>query len=222
MNLLRSGLVHNLGNITAPWLYSCAFACTKLLIEDYITQVALVIKHMTIILTTPPHHSGISLQVKLELLHDTWQAFSRSMLVLQGGAIFRLCHLGIAKALHLRSLLPQIITGMVTGVLIAAIVAVHTKEELLDFLTGDCINLSAFKKCQDKTSTDSPTGLGLWLPSGWLGTVKRWVTRFVNKGYFLDVDVLGECVQANIGDLMFEEVYARTKRVLNVAVLTNS
>ncbi|KAG9833706.1 patatin-domain-containing protein, partial [Aureobasidium melanogenum] len=41
VNLLRSGLVRNLGNITAPRLYNRAYAGTKLLIEDYITQVAL-------------------------------------------------------------------------------------------------------------------------------------------------------------------------------------
>ena len=221
MNLLRSGLVRNLGNITAPRLYNRAFAGTKLLIEDYITQVALAIEHVTIIPTTPPRHSGISSQAKLDLLHDTRQAFGRSTLVLQGGAIFGLCHLGVVKALHLRGLLPRIITGTATGALIAALVAVHNEEELLDFLTGDGIDLSAFEKCQDKAATNGRAGVGSWLPSGWLGTVKRRVTRFVNEGYFLDVDVLEECVRANVGDLTFEEAYARTKRVLNITVSTN-
>jgi TAG lipase/lysophosphatidylethanolamine acyltransferase len=42
----------------------------------------------------------------------------------------------------------------------------------------------------------------------------------LNEGYFLDVNVLEECVQANVGDLTFEEAYNRTKRVLNITVAT--
>ena len=84
-------------------------------------------------------------QAKLDLLHDTRQAFGRTALILQGGAIFGLCHIGVVKALHLRGLLPRIIGGTATGALIAALVGVHTESELLDFLTGDAIDLSAFE-----------------------------------------------------------------------------
>lgn len=37
----------------------------------------------------------------------------------------------------------------------------------------------------------------------------------------MDVNVLEECVRANVGDLTFEEAYARTKRVLNITVATS-
>lgn len=84
-------------------------------------------------------------QAKLDLLHDTRQAFGRTALILQGGAIFGLCHIGVVKALHLRGLLPRIIGGTATGALIAALVGVHTESELLGFLTGDAIDLSAFE-----------------------------------------------------------------------------
>ncbi len=222
LNLLRSGLVRNLGNITAPPLYNRAYAGTKLLIEDYITQVALAIEHVTVLPTSPAaHHSGLTSQAKLDLLHDTRQAFGRSTLVLQGGAIFGLCHLGVVKALHLRGLLPRIITGTATGALIAALVAVHTEEELLDFLTGDGIDLTAFQKKQQPAQNNS---ISFWhrRTPNWLSTIQRRVTRFFREGYFLDVNVLEECVRANVGDLTFEEAYARTKRVLNITVSTNT
>src|SRR5690606_22854548 len=52
VNLLRSGLVRNLGNITAPKLYNKSFAGTKILIEEYITAVAEVIEVIGMLPTT--------------------------------------------------------------------------------------------------------------------------------------------------------------------------
>ena len=45
--------------------------------------------------------------------------------------------------------------------------------------------------------------------------------RFIQKGYFLDAEVLEECVRANLDDLTFEEAYARSKRILNITVATS-
>jgi TAG lipase / lysophosphatidylethanolamine acyltransferase len=138
---LRSGLVRNLGNITSPKLYNRSFAGTKYLIEEYITQIAEAVEDIRALPTTPSamHGAGPSLttQMKLDCIHDTRQAFGRSTLVLQGGAIFGMCHLGVVKALFLRGLLPRIITGTATGALIAALVAIHTEEELPAVLSGD-------------------------------------------------------------------------------------
>lgn len=222
VNLLRSGLVRNLGNISAPRLFNRAFAGTKLLIEDYITQVAQAIADVTKLPTSPGADGtgvipGFSSQAKLDLLHDTRQAFGRSTLVLQGGAIFGLCHLGVVKALFARGLLPRIVTGTATGALIAALVGIHTEEELPKFLNGDSIDLSAFA---GKTSGPQNGLAEAKSFQGWWETLTRRVRRFMKEGYFLDVNVLEECVRANVGDLTFEEAYIRTKRVLNITVAT--
>lgn len=276
VNLLRSGLVRNLGNITATKLYNKSFAGTKFLIEEYITQVAEAIGYISGLPAVPP--SGVGFlsnpgttmtngagasssavsaqapivhfndnnssttpgssnsnasggaasikkvpmtmpnQMKLDFVHDTRQAFGRSTLVLQGGAIFGLCHLGVVKALFLRGLLPRIITGTATGALIAALVAIHKEEELPGVLKGDGIDLSAFanhakEKAQEYGSASLSTS------TRW-GTLLRRVRRFYREGYFLDVKVLEECVRANVGDLTFEEAYVRSKRVLNITVAT--
>jgi TAG lipase/lysophosphatidylethanolamine acyltransferase len=222
VNLLRSGLVRNLGNITTPRLFNRAYAGTKLLIEEYITQVALAIEYVTALPTTQSRESGWTSQAKLDLLHDTRQAFGRSTLVLQGGAMFGLCHLGVVKALHLRGLLPRIITGTATGALIAALVGIHTEDELLDFLNGDGIDLTAFTRhSQEASSADDEDA---WIFGSRIRTVQtilRRTRRFIREGYFLDVNVLEECVRANVGDLTFEEAYARTRRVLNITVATS-
>ncbi|SPB52997.1 RXT2-like, N-terminal family protein [Aspergillus niger] len=222
-NLLRSGLLRNLGNITSPKMFLHAYAGTKLLIDDYITQVALSIQQVTALQTAPIHDSGFSSQAKLELLHDTRQAFGRTTLLLQGGSMFGLCHLGVVKALHLRGLLPRIITGTGMGALIAALVGIHSEDELLTFLDSGDIDLSAFDR---RRRMKRPEEESWWLPSNlgdsWLGTLLRRVNRFIQKGYFLDAEVLEECVRANLGDLTFEEAYARSKRILNITVATSN
>ncbi|CEN62105.1 Putative Patatin-like serine hydrolase [Aspergillus calidoustus] len=225
VNLLRSGLVRNLGNITTHKLFLYAHAGTKLLIDDYITQVALSIQHVTALQTAPVHESGFTSQAKVELLHDTRQAFGRTTLLLQGGSTFGLCHLGVVKALHLQGLLPRIITGTATGALIAALVGVHSEDELLNFLDGDRIDLSAFERRQ-RPEAQPPGWISWLLPSSafadnGLMTLIRRTRRYLTKGYFLDAKVLEECVRANLGDLTFEEAYARSKRILNITVATS-
>lgn len=271
VNLLRSGLVRNLGNITATKLYNRSYAGTKFLIEEYINQVAVAIEDISRLPAVPPSGVGfltstnpsgsnhnntspsvqppavhfsdnssttpgsngtngaeeatthaktpmtMSNQMKLDFVHDTRQAFGRSTLVLQGGAIFGLFHLGVVKALFLRGLLPRIITGTATGALIAALVAIHKEEELPAVLKGDGIDLSAFKAKARGENGNSNAGQSYM--SRWETLIRR-VKRFYKEGYFLDVKVLEECVRANVGDLTFEEAYVRSKRVLNITVAT--
>lgn len=219
VNLLRSGLVRNLGNITAPRLFNRAFAGTKLLIEDYVTQVAYAIEYVTDYPTSPGNSGGgLTSQAKLDVLHDTRQAFGRSALVLQGGSIFGLCHIGVVKAMHLRGLLPRIIAGTATGALIAALVGIHTEEELLGFLTGEGLDLTAFTS----RSAARTNGIKPDEQQSWWKTLVRRTKRFLRDGYFLDVSILEQCVRANVGDLTFAEAYARTKRVLNITISTSS
>lgn len=250
INLLRSGLVRNLGNISSPKLFNRSFAGTKYLIEEYVTQVAEAVEDVTTLPVTPlppeqqhsqsfgalqPRGAGknkdgrpgtasgvgaasltLTNQTKLDFIHDTRQAFGRSTLVLQGGAIFGLCHLGVVKALFLRGLLPRIITGTATGALIAALVAIHTEEELPAVLKGDGIDLSAFSgKALDENGSTATQSL----KTRWQTLIRR-AKRFWKDGYFLDVKVLEDCVRANVGDLTFEEAYNRSKRVLNITVAT--
>lgn len=266
INMLRSGLVRNLGNITSPKLFNCSFGGTKHLIEEYVSVVAQTVKDVAAIPspgmtggTTPketksdnsdsneggpgkdagsrstsaaaaaaPSPSSVSdnplrtatmsTQAKLDFIHDTRQAFGRTALVLQGGSIFGLCHLGVVKALFLRGLLPRIIVGTATGAMMAALVAVHPEEDLPRVLKGDGIDLSAFTgKGKAPAGRNKAARSSTWERCG---TLVRRLRRFFSKGYFLDVKVLEECIRTNVGDLTFEEAYNRSKRVLNITVAT--
>ena len=143
------------------------------------------------------------------------------VLVLQGGSIFGLCHIGVVRALHLQGLLPRIIAGTATGALIAALVGVHTEDELLSFLTSDGIDLTAFGKRARKEdgAIDGSDEHGTE-PQNWVSTSIRRLRRLFKTGHLLDMAVLEECVRANVGDLTFEEAYTKTKRVLNITVST--
>ncbi|KAH7095680.1 acyl transferase/acyl hydrolase/lysophospholipase [Paraphoma chrysanthemicola] len=212
VKILQPGLVRNLGNITSSPLYNKAFEGTKFLIEDYVGQVADCIDLITMAPVTPTPGAPFSHQEKLETLHSMRLALGRTALVLQGGAIFGLCHLGVVKALHLRGLLPRIIVGTATGALIAALVGVHTEEDLLQALSGSHINIEAFTK-RSNANTDTQRG--------WTHTLLRRLKRWWATGHLLDVDVLEEVLKANIGDLTFEEAYEKTKRILNITVNTS-
>lgn len=221
LDLVRAGLVRNLGNITSPRLFNRSFAGTKYLIEEYTAQVVEAIEDIndpsSLVVTSSSGGlvSSLSTQRKLDFLHDSRQAFGRTTLVLQGGAIFGLCHLGVVKALFLRGLLPRIITGTATGALIASLVAIHTEDELPHVLKGDGIDLSAFEVHARYGHATAKQSFGY----GWQ-TLWRRIKRFMREGYFLDVTILEECVKANVGDLTFEEAYNRSKRVLNITVAT--
>ena len=214
--------MRNLGNITTPKLFNRAYAGPKARILEYIADVKDAIQYVTQLPTEQSYDSGWTSQTKLDLLHDTRQAFGRTTLVLQGGAMFGLCHLGVVKALHLRGLLPRIITGTATGALIAALVGIHTEDELLDFLNGDGIDLTAFARHNHEIAGGEEKEV--LVPKGAVGILEtslRRLRRFIRTGYFLDANVLEECVRANVGELTFEEAYARTKRVLNITVATS-
>lgn len=233
-NIMRSGLVRNLGNITTVSLYNRAYAGTKCLIEDYIGLSIACVDMIAEAPTTTTSETGLTKQTKLSILHDMKRAYGQSALLLQGGAVFGLCHLGVVKALHLRGLLPKVISGTATGALIAAckscyfvihtrdnadrflrrlVVGVHTDSELLGVLSGSSINVDAFTN--RATSSDSTQ-------SRWYQTLIRRLRRWWATGHFLDIEVLEKLLEANIGDLTFAEAHKKTGRILNITVTTNT
>lgn len=193
IQLLRGGVLRNYGNISNLNLFNHAFAGTKLLIEDYISTTIDALIQLA-------SDASLSRSSKIDLLHGTKQSFGTTSLVLQGGAIFGLYHLGVVRALRKANCLPRNITGTAVGALIAALVAIKNDDELDDI--GANLDLTAF------------TNLAK-------GSSKRRAKRLLEKGYLLDVTVLEACVKANVGDITFEEAFHRTRRVLNITVFSH-
>ncbi|CAG8672263.1 12670_t:CDS:10, partial [Dentiscutata erythropus] len=195
IHMLRAGLLRNLGGLNDPRLFSQSYLGTKKLIEDYTQEVATQLDYIR-----QSNFSDVPQTSKIDFFNDTRQSFGCSALVLYGGATFGLYHLGVVKALHENGLLPRVISGTAVGAFIAALVCIHTDEELPKIFQPGGVDLEAFSKVGSK------------------GNVHRKVSRLLKHGYLLDIKVLEDCVLKNVGDLTFEEAYAKSKRILNITV----
>ncbi|KAG2193822.1 hypothetical protein INT46_003697 [Mucor plumbeus] len=157
--LLRGVLLRNFGGICDRKLFSHSYLGTKQLIEEYMEEVVSQIEYIE---TTPDFDA----QAKIKFFSDSRQSFGCSALVLQGGTALALYHIGVVKALNEQGLLPRIISGTAIGAMIAALICIHTDEELPNILQPDGINLTAFSK------------------KGQSGHFKRRITRFMKYGKF--------------------------------------
>lgn len=213
---LRAQSSRNMGRILSAPLYRRSHIQTKKLIHDYVKEVRLCIAHIA-----DRNHVAnniatlVSAQEKRQVLHDMRTALGRTTLVLQGGAMISMCHLGVVKALYLQRLLPQIITGTGTGALIAALVSVTPDDGLLAVLDGSHINLDAFVRAQHEYSNGA---VNSWFGSSLFPALKRRYKRYRTSHHLFDIDVLRDCARDNLGDLTFEEAYAKTGRILNITI----
>ncbi|KAG9070276.1 hypothetical protein KI688_009613 [Linnemannia hyalina] len=194
MYLLRSGLLRNLGGITDPRLFCHSYLGTKHLIESYMDEVVSQLEHVA-----DTSHATLSRQAKIDFFMETRQSFGSSALLLHGGASFGMYHLGVVKTLFEHGLLPRIISGASVGALVAALVCVRTDEELPGIFQGS-IDLRAFQRV------------------GVRGNLSRKLTRLMTQGYLIDIKVLQDCIETNVGNLTFDEAFKKTKRVLNITV----
>jgi TAG lipase/lysophosphatidylethanolamine acyltransferase len=191
--LIRSGLLRNLGGILDSRLYTKSVLGTKDVIEEYLEEVCLTLDCLLADTKANPH-------TQRELFVEVSQSFGHTALLLHGGATFGLYHLGVVKALFEEGLLPKVISGSSVGALIAALVCIHTNDELPSLFVPGGIDLQAFAS---KNST---------------GSIRRKITRLLTKGYLLDVKVLEDCVQSNLGDITFLEAFEKTGMILNIVV----
>ncbi|KAJ3411302.1 hypothetical protein HDV05_002406 [Chytridiales sp. JEL 0842] len=123
--LLRTSLSRNLGDMGNPKLYTKSYVGTKHLIEDYINEVTMQLN--MICDTDSPE---ISLEAKFDFFTNTQRAFGRTALLLSGGAVFGLTHVGVVKTLYEAKMLPKIINGSSVGSIVAAVICTKTDEEL--------------------------------------------------------------------------------------------
>lgn len=195
VSLLRSGLLRNLGSIANSELYNRSYYGTKLLIEEYITEVILCLEYLA---SSESDDHFKSPQAKLDFLHDTRQSFGRSALVLHGGSLFGICHVGVVKGLFLQGLLPRIVSGTTVGALVAALVCVFGDDELLEVLDSLEESLPA---------VDVPK--------------KSKIDGMITGEYPAELVSLAAYVKDLLGDMTFEQAYLKTDRVLNITVTSD-
>ncbi|MGH8460391.1 MAG: DUF3336 domain-containing protein [Stenotrophobium sp.] len=184
---LHEGLHGNIGNIASPSLYGVARVGTKALIEAYIEEVARCLDYLC-----AGDFPDFPEAEKIIFFKRTGTVFGRSALMLSGGAVLGMFHLGVIKALHERNLLPKVISGSSAGSIIAGIVGSRDDEQLKRIFEPGGLNLQAFQSVSLRSA--------------------------IQDGAVMDGGQLEKCLRENIGDESFTAAFERTRRIIGVTV----
>eukprot|EP00051_Salpingoeca_urceolata_P028556 m.487458 g.487458 ORF g.487458 m.487458 type:complete len:713 (+) comp25031_c0_seq1:209-2347(+) len=191
---VQENLVRGLCGLGKEQLYTKCTTGTKVLIEDYIDEVAQTIQAIAA-------NSDIPWDAKERFLANARQAYGRSALLLSGGVSMGMYHWGVVKCLFENNLLPRVLCGSSVGALVVAILGKHTDEQLLSLLSSDMpLNFGVFER----------------LDRG--GSAQRKLKRFLKYGHIMDVGKLEEFCRANLGDVTFQEAYEMTGRLINITI----
>ncbi|KAF4040850.1 Patatin-like phospholipase [Phytophthora infestans] len=224
---LRAGLLRKHWGLGNPRLYSASNVGTKHVIEEYLDTI---VQSMNVVLrakgTDEEDNDELSIDNKLAFFSETRHAFGRSALMLSGGGAHGFYHAGVIKALVENNLLPNVVAGSSAGSILAGAIAVRHDDEVLEFLSGENVNLNFLGPNiteQDRV-TYTPSFLSpahLLLPKGGFEFVRDafiLLNRFLDKRYVLDTKTLRDCLRSVMGDYTFREAYDRTGRIINVTV----
>ncbi len=137
---LHEGLHGNLGGIASPKLYTYCRVGTKLLIEEYLHEVAICLNYLC-----DNDFEEFPLDEKIRFFKRTGSSFGRSGLMLSGGATLGMFHLGVIKALWSEGILPRVLSGSSAGSIIAGAVGTRTDDELAEAFDPGGLYLDAFR-----------------------------------------------------------------------------
>lgn len=186
--ILREGLSHDVANIGHPMLFTQTYVGTKKLIEDYIDEVS-----SSLLYITASECDSFSIQEKLEFFENCRLAYGQPAMMFSGGATLGLFHTGVCKALREQNLMPKVLSGSSAGAMMIAMLGVSNSEEIDHILTGENFYSDAFH-------------------------FRNWKELVLGDGGFADVRYLKKFLIENLGDLTFEEAYAKSGIDINVSV----
>eukprot|EP00286_Rhodomonas_abbreviata_P027808 CAMPEP_0181299412 /NCGR_PEP_ID=MMETSP1101-20121128/6329_1 /TAXON_ID=46948 /ORGANISM="Rhodomonas abbreviata, Strain Caron Lab Isolate" /LENGTH=841 /DNA_ID=CAMNT_0023404553 /DNA_START=149 /DNA_END=2675 /DNA_ORIENTATION=+ len=193
---LRSGLVRNLGGIGNRQLYNQTHVGTKRLVEEHQDELCRMLYMVC-------ESRSVPLDKKLSFFTESRHALGKTALLLSGGASLGMYHFGVVKALFNQGLLPRVMSGSSAGAITLAIVGVRTNDELKELMSG---GTEAIERSLRLDFFDPKRSL------------RRKLWRIVTKGVLMDVSILQQALQHNIGDVTFQEAYERTGRIINITI----
>jgi len=129
IHTLRSHAFRNIGNILNPNLNKHCLNSTKELIESFENEVDECIMYIA---TT----TQLEIRKKMEFFIEMRHAVGRTALVLSGGGLMGMYHIGVIKTLFEQKILPRIISGSSAGSIIAAFLCCKKLEEIPNIFTG--------------------------------------------------------------------------------------
>lgn len=195
--MVRTQLERNVGNMGDIRLYNASHTGTKNIIEDYISECELCLQTLLDYGET----GVLSEEQLLDTLIQTRKTFGRTALVLSGGSILGLLHIGVMRELLHSNLLPRIVSGSSAGSIFASVLCIHFDHEI-DELFNTLIN----EKFDIFEETGNEESFFVRL------------ARFLKHGTILDNKYLASTLQKLLGNMTFQEAYNRTRKILNVTV----
>jgi NTE family protein len=189
MFALNEGIHGNVDGMGKPELYQRAVAGTKILIEEYVTEIA---ESLEILAVTEVE--GVSEEEKQDFFVRANHCYGRSALMLSGSGMLAYFHLGVLKALSKQHLMPDIISGSSGGSLIGSIVATRTESELYE-----CFDIDFLHDLLERGSAEQ-------------GSLARF------RQGLLKIEDLVEMIERLIPDLTFQESWEITGKNMNVSV----
>ncbi|OAA65814.1 lipid acyl hydrolase [Niveomyces insectorum RCEF 264] len=202
MHLVRTALSRDVGGISSAGLYNHTRTGTKHLVERYVqASIDLITTLVDRTRSAKTLPAGLTHREMLDQLLLARRSYGRSALILSGGSVYGMAHIGVLKALFERNLLPRIISGTSAGSIVAAVVCTRTNEEIPLILERFAHNdLAVFT---DKDNPDS------WLTH---------IGRALRYGAWHDSRHIARVMRNLLGDITFQEAFNRTRRILNITV----
>ncbi len=138
---LRQGLHWNQGNIGNPLLYQRSRIGTKLLIEEYVEEIANTLDYLC-----DTDFPNLKFEAKLQLFREAAQSFGRSALMLSGGATLGMFHLGVVKALWEQDLIPDVLSGSSAGSIVASGLGTRPQNRYLELFSPEFIYMEFLQR----------------------------------------------------------------------------
>ena len=213
-NMLRFSLSRNFAGIANPRLFDQLYGGTKAVSEKWINCALQALDFLV------SRWDALPIREKIRNIATMRNSVSRTVLVLQGGRLFGLYHLGVLRELHRQRMLPKLILGTAAGAIMAALVAPLTDEELEEFLLEPGAITDAFKWREGQIKENDLDWFDrVFGKSGrWFDILKSRVRELFTSGWVLDLDALQHCVDTELEDMTFEEAHNRSGREISITI----
>jgi TAG lipase/steryl ester hydrolase/phospholipase A2/LPA acyltransferase len=201
--IIKTHPFRNIGNILNPKLYEKSYLGTKNLILEFLEEYETCFRLV--------QECSLPLHTRIKFFRETRHVFGKTALILSGGGLLGMYHLGVIRTLYDQNLLPSIVSGSssgnfhtflyVLGSVIAGVFFTRTLKEIGESLIDDdsLLNYEAF---QDNK----------------VGNLFTRLKRYFKTGLYLDIKNVEQAMKQNIGNITFMEAYQKTGFALNITV----
>lgn len=193
-------MLRNFAGIVDRRLFTKSLIGTKVLIEQYLERVIDGLD----LLDAAGTPTTFFQRCKLSL--------GTTALILQGGSLFGMFHLGVIKGLLDQNLIPNVVSGNSMGACIASLFASMSNQDLAGLLSGENIinmikmDVELLRSC-GYGNVDQHLNLG------------SLIQNLIHHGYSQDIYLFIQFVLKYIvKDLTFEEVFQKTGKVLSIVI----